>query len=42
MLIISDSEVLREKNGLYVCNLYKNLSTSVNSCELGICLELRN
>lgn len=34
MLIISDFEILQEKNGLYVCNRYKNLSISVNSCEL--------
>lgn len=34
MLIISGFEVLQEKNGLCVCNVYKNLSTSVSSCEL--------
>lgn len=33
MLILLDFEALQEKNGLCVCNLYKNLSTSVNSCE---------
>lgn len=34
MLVISDFEVLQEKNGLCVCNLYKNVITSVNSFEL--------